>query len=257
MSEPGEPRPEAIQFDEAEFADEAPAVPVCTACHREIAGEYYEANQQLLCAACRVAVGEAMAGGSGAGRFLRACVFGALAAVAGFAIYFGLLKLTGYEIGLVSVLVGLMVGKAVRAGSGNRGGLVYQLLAVFLVYTAVVASYSSLILPELIQQADAKHKAEPAKAGAPAPAAAPAKADRPAVASAGGVAVAALMLLAFLYALPVLVGIQAPIGLLIVGFALWEAWKINRRVRVVFNGPFRIGDEGPGHAPTVGVPGHA
>ncbi len=36
-------------------------------------------------------------------------------------------------------------------------------------------------------------------------------------------------------------GIHNPIGLLIVGFALWEAWKINKRVPLVFSGPFAVG----------------
>jgi hypothetical protein len=30
------------------------------------------------------------------------------------------------------------------------------------------------------------------------------------------------------------------IGLLIVGFALYEAWKINKRQRIDFSGPFQL-----------------
>ena len=49
------------------------------------------------------------------------------------------------------------------------------------------------------------------------------------------------VLIGFTYAIPVLVAFQAPISGLIFGFALWEAWKINRRVQFAFNGPFRLG----------------
>ncbi len=52
-----------------------------------------------------------------------------------------------------------------------------------------------------------------------------------------------LLLAVFLfiiYASPVLHAVQAPISGLIFGFALWEAWKINKKVHLAFNGPFRV-----------------
>ena len=50
-------------------------------------------------------------------------------------------KATGYEIGLVAIVVGLLVGGAVRKGSGARGGWFYQLMAVALTYAAISGSY--------------------------------------------------------------------------------------------------------------------
>jgi len=44
-------------------------------------------------------------------------VFGAVAAALGAGIYFGISALTGYEFGLVAIVVGLMVGWAVRRGA--------------------------------------------------------------------------------------------------------------------------------------------
>lgn len=251
MDDHGEPHPEEMPDDEAEYAGEdAPAGPACGLCHREIEGEYYEANGMILCAPCREAVGGALASGSGMARFLRAFVFGFGAAVAGFAIYFGVLKLTGYEIGLISILVGLMVGGAVRKGSGHRGGWAYQLLAMFLVYSTVVASYAAVAVPLLIAEAAKDHDAKEAaakendkdvnKPGAEAKGGAAAEAKKP-LPSPGELAVALLALLGFLYALPVLMGFQSPMGLLIIGFALWEAWKINRATPIVFRGPFPVG----------------
>ncbi len=43
----------------------------------------------------------------------------------------GIAALTGYEFGLIAVLVGLAVGIAVRKGSSGRGGWRYQVLAMF------------------------------------------------------------------------------------------------------------------------------
>jgi hypothetical protein len=71
------------------------------------------------------------------------------AAVLGAGIYFGIAALTGYEFGLVAIVVGVLVGSAVRKGSNGRGGWRYQLLAKFLTYTAVVVTDSSLIAREL------------------------------------------------------------------------------------------------------------
>ena len=42
-------------------------------------------------------------------------------------------------------------------------------------------------------------------------------------------------------ALPFLAGFENIIGLLIIGFALWEAWKINRKVELAVVGPFQVG----------------
>ena len=46
-------------------------------------------------------------------------------------------KITGYEIGIVAIGIGYLVGKAVRKGAGGFGGTRYQVLAVFLTYAAI------------------------------------------------------------------------------------------------------------------------
>jgi hypothetical protein len=120
------------------------------------------------------------------------------------------------------------------------------------VYSAIVASYSCLVLPALFATAARDLEAKKAEAKKEANAEAPpvaAAAEKPAPPTGraffkalGQLAFLLVMLLGFLYALPILIGFQAPIGLLIVAFALWEAWKINRKVSIIFNGPFRVGD---------------
>lgn len=42
------------------------------------------------------------------------------------------------------------------------------------------------------------------------------------------------------YSFPILAAISSPMSGLIYGFALWEAWKINRRSTLEFNGPYHV-----------------
>jgi hypothetical protein len=230
------------------------------------------------------------------------------------------------EIGLISILVGFMVGAGVRKGSRHRGGWHYQLLAVILTYSAIAASYSAATLPQIfaaMREKEAKLQPNPkeAKAGPDAKGAKPqpdakgeeppavaegeqeqpdAKGEEPPTVAKGeepptdeakpgpgrpadvvkaapavnagaradpgdevptalGLVIALALAAVFCYSLPILVGIQQPIGLLIVAFALWEAWKLNRRVPLVFNGPFeavRGATSGDGH-PHGEVASHA
>src|SRR4051812_36252602 len=125
---------EELQFDNAEFTSERPGALSCAACQKEIDATYYEVNGKTVCASCRAPIEAHRASGSRVERFARATVFGAGAAAVGGAIYYAVTRATGREFALVSILVGFMVGAAVRKGSWNRGGRVYQALALFLTY---------------------------------------------------------------------------------------------------------------------------
>jgi hypothetical protein len=185
-------------------------------------------------------------------------------------IFYGVRVLTGYEIGLISILVGFLVGGGVRRGADYRGGRAYQFLAVFLTYFAIGASYLPHAIPfilsaidqpaeEGLAENDAKGNQPEAKnakvakpkaaKGARAPKAAkPGDGNNAQAFSAGQFALALVVVgalgFAFTLALPVLFNYQSPFGIVIVGFALWEAWKLNRKVIVAFNGPFEVGADG-------------
>jgi hypothetical protein len=238
-----------LQFDEAEFAAPAAGVPTCAACREAIPDHYYQVNGAILCERCSTAAKAHLTGGSSLGRFVKACVYGFGAAVAGFALYYGVLKLTGFEIGLISIVVGFMVGAAVRKGSAGRGGVLYQLTAVFFTYLAIAVSYSALVIPKMIDDLKAEKKAaagQPENAanagvdnaadGQPAEEPVAEKAMTPV-----GLAIGVAFICALMLALPIIAGFSQPIGLLIVAFALWEAYKLNKKVNVVISGPHSVG----------------
>ena len=77
---------------------------------------------------------------------VRSGVFGFAAAAGGALLWAGVTHVTGYELGIVAIVVGFAVGVAVKLGSGGRGGLPYQLLAVALTYLAIVSTYVPALL---------------------------------------------------------------------------------------------------------------
>jgi hypothetical protein len=271
-----------LQFDQAEYTTPAPSGPICSACQRPIADSYFEVNGKVVCQTCRQRVEAALTGGSRLVRGMRALAFGLAAALVGSALYYAFVRMTDTNWALVAIVLGFMVGGAVRAGTGNRGGRFYQLLAVFLTYSAIVAMHVPLVVEAMFQQArDAQQQAKPAPAEAkaasektkpPAPANAEAKPDPAKVAAAqenaanenakedagteepkmnaAGLVMLLLLSVGFLYSVPVLSSFQAPISGLIYCFALWEAWKINKKATIAINGPFRVTTTGAlGSAP--------
>src|SRR5688500_3202694 len=103
---------ESLQFDRAEFTHGA-ALP-CSFCKAPVAGQYFQVNGQTACPNCREQIDAAISGGSKFGRTLRAFAAGFAAAIAGFLIYWAVRAATGYEFALISILIGFMVGYAVR-----------------------------------------------------------------------------------------------------------------------------------------------
>ena len=199
---------EPMQFDSGEPAG-TPAAVACAQCGTAITGEYHMANRTVLCGRCRLAIEREWESGSGAGRFSRALVFGAGGAALGALVYYAVLAITNLEIGLIAIVVGWLVGRAVRKGSNERGGLKYQVLAVGLTYLAIVTTY----IPFIRRAVD----------------------DR--VSGVGLLVLAAIA--------PFMAGIRNIIGLLIIGFALYQAWIMNRRAQLVFSGPYKVGSTAP------------
>ncbi len=58
-------------------------------------------------------------------RSVGALVYGVAAAAVAALVWWGIRALTGYELGIIAIGVGFLVGMAVRMGSSGRGGLAY------------------------------------------------------------------------------------------------------------------------------------
>lgn len=187
--------PDNLQFERAEQT----GTPSCSVCKSPLPDQYYVVNGHVVCDGCRRAVAEEWVQG-GAGRVGKAIGLGVLATIACSVAWYLVLKLTGSEFGILAIVVGFVVGGAVRKGSNGRGGWRYQALAIFLTYTAIVSSY----VPYLVDR------------------------ERPAET------------VVLLYSLPFLMGFQNLIGLLIIGIALFEAWKLNVRSELSVSGPHRV-----------------
>jgi hypothetical protein len=235
------PSPQDLQFQHAEPIAEATAsegsTKVCAACKQPIGDTYYDAQGHVVCPPCaeRIQAGRQAAP---AHSLLRAALFGGAAALGGCMLYALVAIVLHAEIGIIAILVGWMVGKAIRHASYGRGGRPQQILAVALTYFAITTSYIPVILyqaarnPRRVEQRQsAQTKDAPASPDAPAEA-------RPR-ASFGGIALYLLVLAAIAPFLSLTSGISAWISLFILFIGLRYAWKLTARREIVLTGPYR------------------
>jgi len=267
---------EPLQFDRADYGEKKGEAVACALCGQSVWSTYYQVNGQLACERCKTDVELERNQGSGVGRFLRATLYGTGAGAVGAAIWYGVRAATDYEVGIIAIAVGFMVGAAVRKGSNGRGGWLYQSLAMFLTYGAIVGTYVPFIIQGLKQQVATSEKLTAVPAGSPDSGSAPLPeaAESPAAespvaqpappAAAGAeegvsagrgllaLVVVAVLIAALAFAAPFLMGFQNMIGILIIGIGVYEAWKLNRRVPLEIAGPFRVGETpAPPPAPSV------
>jgi len=236
-----------LQFDRAEGGT---AAPTCARCKKPLTTSYYQVNGAVVCDACRVALEAEWNRGGAGGRFITAAGLGVLAALLGSGLYYAILALTGYEFGLVAIVVGLMVGYAVRKGSNGRGGWRYQALAMFLTYTSIVSSYVPLIVGEALKQRQAELPAVDTSVVLTPPVATvdstptseldETASESTAALSPPNIALAIVLMIGFLYAIPFLAGIENIMGLVIIGIGLYEAWKLNQRATLTVSGPYQV-----------------
>ena len=265
------------QFEPLTFdASAAPGAASCAKCGTQLRGSYHMVDDAMTCAKCRYAAEAQSAGGTGAGALLRAIGFGTGAAVVGAAGYYAFVKITDIEWALLTALVGIGVGMAVRVGSRGHGGRKYQVVALVLTYFAMAGAYLPFIAAGANEASRSRHAAEtsaPAASGAktdaatsvaqrPADAAQPERTippadEAPAAATPAtttpkmsvGVAFAVLagVLALGLLTTPVFVAFASPISGLFIAYALYRAWKTNAGgLRpVTASGPFRL-QQAPG-----------
>jgi hypothetical protein len=147
------PSTDDLQFSNVEpAAVPSAADPVirrsCVICRRVIESIYFAMGDKTVCQTCKARL-EAPLAGSSVRRVAEATFRGLGAGLLGAIAWFAIRRLAHVEIGLVAIVVGFMVGKAVRKASGGRGGRGYQILAVVLTYSCIAANY----MPDIFEGA--------------------------------------------------------------------------------------------------------
>ena len=278
------PQPD-LQFGKANFERQygAQQVHQCEDCVTLLGDSYYTVDGRVTCFTCsdKAAADTPQQDLRG---LPKAVVYGLGAAFLGTVIYLMVLKFTGYEIGLLSIAVGWLVGKAVMKGSRGRGGRAYQVLAVLLTYHSIVFSYLVVGIWEWVEKGDGAGEtvAEgPAVAGSDANRAevGPGESgqtiasiaagegetatrltetpvvveDRAALHSDEEAEVPPLLGLAGLYVAmlfsPFYDGFSNIIGMAIIAFGLWEAYRRTQLHLPEGAGPFQFGS---GASPALG-----
>lgn len=220
----------------------------CAACRGAIVDTYYETDQGVICVPCQARMTAPGQPRTSEGQFGRALTFGVLAAIATAAGYIALLATTGRELTATLFLIGLVVGKAVRTGARGRGGRRFQWLAVALTYLAIATTYVPFVVKGY------SRSSSPAASSSPATDAAPslnadaeflmistaASAEAAPAKSLPGAALGLGALLLLAAAAPVLESATHVVGTLIMLAALFQAWRMNRRVDLTITGPYRV-----------------
>jgi hypothetical protein len=244
--------PTELQFDRVIAAPtgsvvSTPTAASCTACQNTLDTEYYSVNDHAVCGSCRNGIEQAAQTPRGAWPFIRAGLFGLGAGIVGAAIYYAVIALANLEIGIVAILIGYMVGYAVRRGAGGRGGRRFQVLAIALTYGAVALAYT----PVLIKATLDREKTDTASAitknagATPAPTPLSDRAnDEP---SAGSALIGLIFALGIIAALPVITVFGTlPSGLIsaaIIFFGMRQAWVMTGVSSLRISGPYRVGSD--------------
>jgi hypothetical protein len=238
----------------------APSGGACAACRQPIQGTYYTVGNQMICPRCQEQIA-GVPGGGRAVRVLKATALGVGAGLVGAVVWCLVRRVAHVQLGLLAVAVGYIVGRAVRAGSGNRGGIGYQVLAVALTYCAICANFMPDVVEAIMKN---PHSQASAQSGSGkvvnSDAVAPSQSDTGSTGNAASVAppkqrgllraaaglVVAIVLVFVMTLIIPFSGVMSPIGLLIAAFALWEAWKINTRRQIPIAGPYSLSAGTPG-----------
>lgn len=259
-------RNDELQFDRlsgptsSAAAGATPAV-VCAVCQAAIKTDYYQINGKSVCASCRQAVEASAATPRGARPLVQAGLFGLAGAIAGAIIYYAVIAITNFEIGIVAILIGYMVGYMVRKGAAGKGGRRFQILAVVLTYWAVGLAYAPIFFKGMnegtgttkasavpdssrVVASDTTARADSAAARAPASATVrDSTAAKPLRGATLAIGLGALLFVTF--ALPVMaVAGTMPSGLisaLIIFIGMRQAWRMTATPTLDVSGPYRVG----------------
>lgn len=130
-----------------------PGTDTCTLCGQAVTGATHRVSGAIACATCaesarrmppQIPLPPASSSSTENG-FLPALFTGLIGAAVGMALYAGFMVVTNLRIGYMSLLVGVIVAKAVLMGSKGVGGRRHQITAAAFTYAAVSLSIIPLI----------------------------------------------------------------------------------------------------------------
>lgn len=129
---------EDLQFEKADFSNPAGVGP-CAICGARILGTYWQLNGRVVCPNCGGNVSKALADPPKP-MLLRGALYALGAAVLCAIGYALILVVTSYELAIVSIAVGWLIGTAARKGAEGKGSRPLQIIAVSATYFAICAS---------------------------------------------------------------------------------------------------------------------
>jgi hypothetical protein len=229
------PGVDALQFRRAQpiVTTESPAAQSCAACKQLISGQYYQVQNHVICASCAAKI-QAGKQEQKPISMIRPVIYGLGAALAGCILYAIPLAI-GFQIGIVALLVGWMVGKAIRNASYGVGGRPQQVLAVALTYFAISTSIIPAFFFMGMKQAYEAHSAGVKQPVVKAPIDHDSKATGSRKASLlGFIALATISPFLGLASSPV----GGLISLFILFIGLQRAWALTARHEIMVTGPY-------------------
>ena len=243
---------EELQFDRVISAPDASApsdtlAVICAACQTPIETEYFDVNGSILCSRCRTVAEAAAQTPRGIVPLITASLYGLGAGVFGAVLYYAVMAIAHLEIGLVAILIGYMVGYAVRTGARGRGARRFQVLAVALTYASIALAYAPIAMTQVIEADRTAQNVPAATASSTAITAAATEGGRVATPLPSGrrVLLSFVFLAALVAVLPLLVVFGSlPSGLisgLIIFIGMRQAWKMTAAPWLQILGPYRVG----------------
>jgi hypothetical protein len=190
---------------------------------------YYEVYGNVTCPDCQEMLWRQADGGSPIKRLLRAVSAGMVIAILG-AICLAACTTKNYQTWLGFMLIGLLVGCAVRWGARRRGGWFYRALAVTITYVAMATTYAAPYALDVIQR------------------------PRRPYSTTAGVIVERTVILArvagYALTIPLRTDDGGPFVALIMVLPLLAAWKLNKaHAPLRISGPYAVTTEVPAPPP--------
>jgi hypothetical protein len=236
-----------LSFDRADYAAGPGSGPPCGSCQGPLLGQYWKWQQQILCAGCRDRLADTLAASQSAASLGKAALLGGAVALGCGLAYAIFVAVTKTQLALITIGIAFVIAKVVRKASGGIAGRRFQVLAVVLTYLASAMGYAPAVWSGLTSARTTEQssqtspdRSDPPTASSKEATSGSSSADTNAKPSAVGLAMAMAILLGITLAAPILAATDAPIGLLIVIFGLWEAWKLSRGLPLAVEGPYQV-----------------